>query len=53
MSMQRKDPTEALAALRADAITITTEQCIPNEVVCSCTRSAAGKGDYREGGLAG
>src|SRR3954447_24715406 len=28
MSMQRKDPTEALAALRADAITITTEQCI-------------------------
>ena len=28
MSMHRKDPTEALAALRADAITITTEQCI-------------------------
>jgi sulfopyruvate decarboxylase subunit beta len=28
MSMQRKDPTEAIAALRADAITITTEQCI-------------------------
>jgi len=28
MSMQRKDPTEALAALRGDAITITTEQCI-------------------------
>jgi len=28
MSMQRKDPTEALAAVRADAITITTEQCI-------------------------
>jgi sulfopyruvate decarboxylase subunit beta len=28
MSMQRKDATEALAALRADAITITTEQCI-------------------------
>jgi sulfopyruvate decarboxylase subunit beta len=28
MSMQRKDPTEALAELRADAITITTEQCI-------------------------
>src|SRR3954471_21534478 len=28
MSMLRKDPTEALAALRADAITITTEQCI-------------------------
>src|SRR4051812_43073321 len=28
MSMQRKDPTEALAALRADSITITTEQCI-------------------------
>ena len=26
--MQRIDPTEALAALRADAITITTEQCI-------------------------
>ena len=28
MSMNRKDPTEALAALRGDAITITTEQCI-------------------------
>ena len=28
MSMQRKDPTEALAAQRGDAITITTEQCI-------------------------
>src|SRR3954470_18290818 len=28
MSMQRKEPTEAIAALRADAITITTEQCI-------------------------
>jgi len=28
MSMQRKDPTEAIAALRGDAITITTEQCI-------------------------
>ena len=28
MSMQRKEPTEALAALRGDAITITTEQCI-------------------------
>jgi phosphonopyruvate decarboxylase len=28
MSMQRKDPTEALAALRGNAITITTEQCI-------------------------
>jgi phosphonopyruvate decarboxylase len=28
MSMPRKDPTEALAALRAEAITITTEQCI-------------------------
>jgi phosphonopyruvate decarboxylase len=28
MSMQRQDPTEALAALRGDAITITTEQCI-------------------------
>jgi len=28
MSMQRKDPTEALAAARGDAITITTEQCI-------------------------
>jgi sulfopyruvate decarboxylase subunit beta len=28
MSMQRKDPTEALATLRGDAITITTEQCI-------------------------
>lgn len=28
MSMQRKDPTEALAALRGDAITVTTEQCI-------------------------
>ena len=28
MSMPRKDPTEALAALRGDAITITTEQCI-------------------------
>jgi hypothetical protein len=28
MSMQRKDPTEALAAVRGDAITITTEQCI-------------------------
>jgi phosphonopyruvate decarboxylase len=28
MSMQRKDATEALAALRADAVTITTEQCI-------------------------
>jgi phosphonopyruvate decarboxylase len=26
--MQRTDPTEALAALRGDAITITTEQCI-------------------------
>jgi phosphonopyruvate decarboxylase len=28
MSMQRKDPTGAVAALRGDAITITTEQCI-------------------------
>ena len=28
MSMQRKEPTQALAALRGDAITITTEQCI-------------------------
>jgi len=28
MSMQRKDPTEAIAAVRGDAITITTEQCI-------------------------
>jgi sulfopyruvate decarboxylase subunit beta len=28
MSMQRKAPTEAIAALRGDAITITTEQCI-------------------------
>src|SRR3954454_3677460 len=28
MSMKRHDPTEALAALRGDAITITTEQCI-------------------------
>ena len=28
MSMQRKEPTEAIAALRSDAITITTEQCI-------------------------
>ena len=28
MSMNRKDPTVALAALRGDAITITTEQCI-------------------------
>jgi thiamine pyrophosphate-dependent acetolactate synthase large subunit-like protein len=28
MSMQRKEPTEALAAVRGDAITITTEQCI-------------------------
>ena len=28
MSMQRSDPTEALAELRGDAITITTEQCI-------------------------
>src|SRR5215213_1011662 len=28
MSMQRKDPTEAIAAWRRDAITITTEQCI-------------------------
>ena len=28
MSMQRKDPTEALASVRGDAITITTEQCI-------------------------
>jgi phosphonopyruvate decarboxylase len=28
MSMQRKEATEALAALRGDAITITTEQCI-------------------------
>src|SRR3954452_12995935 len=28
MSMPRKAPTEALAAVRADAITITTEQCI-------------------------
>jgi phosphonopyruvate decarboxylase len=28
MSMQRKDPTEAIAAERGDAITITTEQCI-------------------------
>jgi phosphonopyruvate decarboxylase len=28
MSMPRKDATEALAAVRADAITITTEQCI-------------------------
>ena len=28
MSMNRKDPTEALAAQRGDAITITTEQCI-------------------------
>ena len=28
MSMNRTDPTEALAALRGDAITITTEQCI-------------------------
>src|SRR4051795_713404 len=28
MSMQRQDPTEAIAAVRGDAITITTEQCI-------------------------
>jgi len=28
MSMNRKEPTEALAAARGDAITITTEQCI-------------------------
>ena len=28
MSMNRREPTEALAALRGDAITITTEQCI-------------------------
>ena len=28
MSMNRKEPTEALAAQRGDAITITTEQCI-------------------------
>ena len=28
MSMHRQDPTEAIAALRGDAITITTEQCI-------------------------
>src|SRR4051794_33619652 len=28
MSMKREDPTEALVALRGDAITITTEQCI-------------------------
>jgi thiamine pyrophosphate-dependent acetolactate synthase large subunit-like protein len=28
MSMNRKDPTEALAEHRGDAITITTEQCI-------------------------
>ena len=28
MSMHRKDPTEAVAAVRGDAITITTEQCI-------------------------
>jgi phosphonopyruvate decarboxylase len=28
MSMNRKEPTEALAAVRGDAITITTEQCI-------------------------
>ena len=28
MSMNRKEPTEALATQRGDAITITTEQCI-------------------------